>query len=152
MLGSDIFYKLQNKIFSFLCALWRKKKPPLFIPARWNSWVYNVCKFKYWVYWFHFSPAKLYFESPYVLLCLIVSNLYSIYLFIFAVIEQIFTAFLRRFNKNIRNIKEMLKGCVNYFYFIDWVLIRWIKYLSWPSSNDQIQSAFIVVWVFGCLS
>lgn len=152
MLGSHIFYELQNEIFSFSCAL-GKKKMPLFLSVRQNSWVYNACKFKYWVYWFHFSQAKLYFESPYVLLCLVVSNLYFIYLFIFAVIEQIlFTAFLRRFNKNIRNTKEMFRGCVNYFYFIDWVLIRWMKNLSWPSSNDQMQAASIVVWVFGCLT
>lgn len=53
---------------------WKGKS--CFRPLRHNSWVYNAGKFKYWVYRVHFSQAKLNFESPYILLFPVVSNVF----------------------------------------------------------------------------
>lgn len=60
-------------MFSFSSALERQK---LFQTSETYSWVYNAGKFKYWVYRVHFSQAKLNFESPYILLFPVVSNVF----------------------------------------------------------------------------
>lgn len=43
---------------------------------RHNSRIYNAGKFKYWLYQFHFSQAKIEFLRAHILLCPVVSNIF----------------------------------------------------------------------------
>lgn len=111
VLSLHIFYKLLNEIFSFSSVL--ERKMPLFITVRHNSWVYNACKFKYWVYWFHFSQTKLCFGSPYVLLCPVVSNFSLFHPFIYFCCCR--AVFLRRFKGSKK--KTLCKNCLFQIFY-----------------------------------